>query len=208
MNKTIAIFLAAACLAAPAHAESPEIAPVPNPGRWTVRLENPPKAEDPAGPRYEVSREVWVLGSSRYEVSTWSDGKQGQLFIIDKIGFRKSSVNSDVYVLDPAIGASPPPPVASWNEFAWIRPELLKGKETHAKKACALYEQQSETGLQRAWIEEDTRLPVALQIKDFVYLYQFEKAPDKLPSIDAVIGGAKQGYEAASKKLSVDLKPR
>lgn len=191
------------CLAVP-----PELAPVPNPGRWTVRLEKAAKAAEPEGERHEVSREIWVLGSNRYEVTTWSDGQQGQIFVTNDIGFEKSAKSGDVYVLDPSIGAPAPPPVAEWREFAWLKPEFLKGKETFQKKACVVYEQQTDSGLLRALIDEESRLPVALQTQGKTYIYEFQKAPDKLPSIDAVLGGARQGYEAALKKLSVDLKPR
>lgn len=185
------------------------LAAVPNPGRWTVRLEKP---ADPAAkesqPPFEVSREVWVLGPTRYEVTTWSDNHQSQLFITNNIGFEKSAKNDDVYILDPNIGAPAPPSVTEWREFSWIKPELSKGQTTYAKKDCVLYEEQTETNLRRAWIDAETRLPVALSQDGRVYLYAFEEAPKKLPSIDAVIGGARQGYEAAGKKLSVDRKPR
>jgi hypothetical protein len=186
-----------------------EIARVPNPGRWTVRLlEKPTPSESAPAERFEVSREIWVLGTNRYEVTTWSDGKQGQLFINNNIGFEKSSTSNDVYVLDPNIGAPAPPAVAEWREMLWLKPELITGKTKFEKKDCVVYEEQTEAGPRRALIDAETRMPVGLTIKGQTYVYEFQKTPEKLPGIDAVIGGARQGYEAASKKISVDLKPR
>lgn len=207
MNRAMQ-FLAACLCALPCHGGDGEIGRVPNPGRWTVRLENAPDREGNPGERFEVSREVWVLGTNRYEVTNWSDGSQGQLFITNTIGFEKSSTSNDVYVLDPNIGSPAPPSVAEWREFLWLKPELATGSQNYGKRKCQAYEEQTASGLRRALIDEESRMPVALTVQGRTYVYEFQKAPDKLPGIDAVIGGAKQGYEAASKKVSVDLKPR
>lgn len=199
------MLLAIAC----ATASPSELAPVPNPGRWTVKLEKPPAPPDPQAPRFEVSKEIWVLGTNRYEVTTWSDGHVGQLFVAKDIGFEKSpNSNGDVYILDPSIGAPAPPSVTGWPEFAWIKPELACGKTTYNKTNCVVYEEKTDAGPQRALIDEETRLPVALLTGGRTYVYDFQQPPDKLPGIDAVLGGTLKGYEAGLKKLSVDLKPR
>lgn len=199
----IALFLLAGFFA-PLSAE--DLVKLPNPGHWIVKVESKGKDREAAPARTETKREVWLKGQERYEVISFSDGTQSYVYLRGPVGFENPAGSSDIYVLNTFTDVEQQPGVL--RELSWLNPRLSRGTETYQGIECILYETGEGEGSRKAWIEQSTRRPIALEQRGRVYLFQYASGSASFPKVDPKIRSAVDRYDVKQREVSVDLKPR
>jgi hypothetical protein len=124
----------------------------------------------------------------RHEVITWNNNTQTENWFDGKIGFLESPSNKDIAVIDLKRDPSGITFMArrdASDYFAWLSATNYEGTESYKGKLCYKFltklaasgEGSKPIWDKIAWIEVETKLPVALQMLQTLYTYDFHAAP-------------------------------
>lgn len=217
MSKTLLLVCSCLVSAVAAMAEpppdGPSVAPMPNPGHW---IRKAPGAEargsgTATGTKaVEASVETWLVGNSRFDLVTLSDGTHRDCFLANGVCYQSDGSKSGFYIVDPKMdtGAGRLPSVKEWQELAWVKPEFFKERGSAEGYECYIYEESSAAGVRRAMIEVKTRLPIVFEDKGRKYVYKYLTPSNDLPKPDAALSSVVDSYQRKLKSITVDRKPR
>ena len=166
--------------------QSPLVASRPLKGRYVIihsyteplkEMTPQRRAEVPGNhhPRRVLKVEGGLDGALRREVRHWSDGEITECWALKKITLYDEPGIGCVLMLDPAVFTGEYGIPDRFPEFAWVSQETMQadGKGTYKGRKAIHY----KAGDGEAWIDPETRLPIALRARGTLREYQFSGEP-------------------------------
>jgi hypothetical protein len=187
-----------AAIASPTPPDEPLVAKAPNPGNWTIDVKQkrplPPPSGDPKLARLEklrpgksarmVLQTVEQAGKDWHWETTWEDGKKDIYWLYHGVIvlYQPRYFNSDKLMMDKVGSPSAPekPNKTDFPDVAWVDSKYFTGNVTYAGRKCHCYARGTEGGKVVAWIDAQTRLPVAVETDATLKTYSFNQAKDKI----------------------------
>lgn len=161
----------------------PLLAPAPDPGDWTLLIKNPaePAPESGAAPKADfriVEVRSTVKDKLKRDVITYGTGKSDERWFLGDFLLWKGT-NGEVIAHDMrdtgpgSVGGGFPSVATGFPSLEWLSMLNYDKVVTLDKRPC--YHFVSKT--MEAWIDVNTKLPVAAKYGDFLYQYTFNPAP-------------------------------
>jgi hypothetical protein len=181
----------------------PFLNPAPETSAWIITV-TPPASSSGFGakpsPKQLKQIQVTKAGDTRREVSVLNDGTatedwfyKGVHLVFDK--------NADYAVaIDPYASAKSAPPAAEidFYDFSWINASDFIGKTSRSGQVCYYFIHQFPTRREEAWINAQTKLPVAIRSELRQWEYQFTASSESSLTIPPVFQAA---YDLHKKQL-------
>jgi hypothetical protein len=187
-------------LAVEAPPSPPLLAPAPNPGNWTINVKQkkplPPPSKDPKLAKLEslrpgkaarmVQQTVEQAGKDWHWETTWEDGKKDTYWLYRGVIvlYQPRYFQANKLIMDRAGSPSAPakPDQTDFPDVAWIAPKYFTGTVSYEGRKCHCYarEETNGRGKEVAWIDAETRLPVAVETEATLKTYTFNKASETI----------------------------
>lgn len=189
-NLSLVLVLAVLCQSALVRAaedvpppKPPLLASTPDPGDWTLVIKNPglPAPESGVAPKPDL-RIVEVHSTQRdklkRDILTYANGTSEERWFVAGLLLWKSAsgevVAHDMTDSGPgSVGTSIPSVPSGFVGLDWLSLSNYKGAVTWEKRNCYHF---SAKGMD-AWIDVETKFPVALKVGDYVFQYTFNAPP-------------------------------
>ena len=166
----------------------PFVAPVPASADWTITAKYPPPPPDapPKGDKAPDPRIAEVhttkTGEIRHDHVVLVDGNESDQWYVSGFLLTMPPGSTEVAVYD--LSNDPPPDPRDGNPtlakgfpgVGWVKFDAYDQTVPYEKHTCYHY-LAGEIGSGEAWIDTETKLPVAYKAGDAVYKYRFNEPP-------------------------------
>jgi len=191
MNKQAAALAIVCLIVGAARADNRVVFPEGNKA-WTVNItyqEDSPAAKAPTGEPPKAIRVDCASfdGTERYSI-TWSNGQNSEVWSRDKITMTRDPATGRI-TLSPNTLIPGLVGLLNGSLFSWV-PEADPGKEVvFEKRSALLYEKPAREGtpdpysnaedwsLRKAWVDKETRLPIAYTNGLATFYFVFQSTP-------------------------------
>jgi hypothetical protein len=181
------------------------LADMPASGRWTVKVTQAKKApENPMGTdgvplRFVKELRFTKSGTTITLKKLWSDGTNEESWVVKgclmDIPPNWPFVRMGSMGMMAAIHANGDLPSGKgFSGFEWLNQKTFKDVVSLKDKKCNYY--QSDDGIREAWIDVDSKLPVARKTEDALYEYEFFPLGE-IPKMPEKFQKALANFEAA-----------
>ena len=185
--------------------QAPFIAPPPEFGSWTVQVLGAAQKEQ--------AQKIHCVKTGEIKRDTFieADGTRRELWYVGKFALTKYEHSQKVALEDAAglareRGSKTGSLVygAGFPGFTWLDLRHYKGVTSVGGRRCHHFQLPPETGQSgvEAWVDADTKYPVAIKAEGLVYAYEFHAPPSGMLQLPPEYAEALRRHEAHLKQLN------
>jgi hypothetical protein len=172
---TILVFMAATAWGqtpsadtAPSTPAPPFLNPAPALAAWQVQFES-------AGAKPGTPKEIDVakVNDTRCDTMVMSDGTSTQLWYYKGMKIYQAPGAPYAIAMNPNWAGTPSAGAVDFPEVAWVNRANFVAKENKSGRSCYHYHEATDNGPLEAWIDAQTKLPVACQLAQGLETYTF-----------------------------------
>ena len=170
-------------------------------------------AKDPAATTRMTHAVITKTGTTKQIVSTLGNGKIVEAWMYNGIVLMQQLTPPDI-ILNGLENTFTDLPVSKddFKDLNWLSAQNYKSDITFEGNKCYFFEQTSNDSdtkeTWRAWIDEKTKLPVAIERRGVVYHFQYDPPPTQALQLSPPFAKAWQNYQASLRSVKGHSAPR